>query len=84
MNTSIDTLRAAETLRQAGVPERQAAAHAKVIDDAITGANLVTRDYLDMRLRTELATLRDQLTWRMLGGMSALLALFRLSEWLAS
>ena len=80
MSTSIDTLRAAEALREAGVTERQATAHAKVIDEAITGANLVTRDYLDMRL----ATMRDQLTWRLLGGTSALLALFRLSEWLMS
>lgn len=84
MSTSIDTLRAAETLREAGVPERQASAHARVIDEAITGANLVTREYLDMRLRAELATMRDQLTWRLLGGTGALLALFRLAEWLVS
>ncbi len=44
------------------------------------GANLVTRDYLDARL----AATRDQLTWRVLGGTAALLALYRLSDCLPS
>lgn len=80
MHPSIDTLRAAETLREAGVPERQAAAHARAIDAAFSDASLVTREYLDTRL----ATMRDQLTWRLLGGTGALLALFRFTEWLAT
>ena len=80
MSANIDTLRTAETLREAGVPERQASAHARAIDEALSDAKLVTRDYLDARL----ATLRDQLTWRLLGGTGALLALFRFSEWLVS
>jgi hypothetical protein len=42
--TATDTLRTAEILREAGVPERQAAAHARAIDEAID--NLVTKDYL--------------------------------------
>ncbi len=84
MSATIDTLRTAETLREAGVPVRQASAHARAIDEALSDAKLVTRDYLDMRLRAELATMRDQLTWRLLGGTGVLLALFRFSEWLAS
>ena len=43
-----DTLRTAETLTEAGVPERQAAAHARAVDDAVGG--LVTREHLDARL----------------------------------
>ncbi len=75
-----DTLRTAETLTEAGVPERQAAAHARAVDAAVADAvgDLVTRD----QLRAELAATRDQLTWRLLGGLGALLALFRLSGWL--
>lgn len=46
--SAIDTLQATETLREAGVPERQAAAHARVIDDAV--GNLVTREHLDARI----------------------------------
>ena len=84
MNANIDILRTAETLREAGVPERQASAHARAIDEALSDAKLVTREYLDMRLSAELATTRDQLTWRLLGGTGALLALFRLSDWLMS
>ena len=76
--TVTDTLRTARTLTEAGVPDRQADATARAIDEAITDADLVTKDYL----RAELATMRDQLTWRLLGGMGALLAIFRLSEWL--
>ncbi len=43
--TATDTLRTAETLREAGVPERQATAHARAIDDAARDAvgDLVTR-----------------------------------------
>lgn len=54
--TATDTLRTAETLREAGVPERQAVAHARATDDAVTEATaeLVTREYL----RAELANLR--------------------------
>ena len=43
--TATDTLRSAETLREAGVPERQANAHGRAIDDAARDAvgDLVTR-----------------------------------------
>ena len=45
MSAATDTLRTAETLTEAGVPERQAAAHAKAIDTAAGEAvgELVTR-----------------------------------------
>ena len=82
MSGATDPLRTAETLREAGVLERQTAAHARATDEAVGAAagDLVTREYL----RAELATMRDQLTWRLLGGIGALLALLRLSEWLIS
>ncbi len=45
MSVKTDTLRTAQTLTAAGVPERQAAAHARAIDEAMTDAvgDLVTR-----------------------------------------
>ena len=54
-----DTLRTAETLREAGMSERQASATARGIAEA-TG-NVVTREYLDVRLRAELAVLERRL-----------------------
>lgn len=79
--TATDTLRTARTLTEAGVPDRQADATARAIDEAVSGArdDLLTR----VATREDLAQMRDQLTWRLLGGLGALLALFRLSEWLA-
>ncbi len=45
MSPATDTLRTAQTLTEAGVPERQAAAHARAIDEAMAEAvgNLATR-----------------------------------------
>lgn len=45
MSPATDTLRTAETLTEAGVPERQAAAHARAIDEAMAEAvgSLATR-----------------------------------------
>ena len=43
-----DTLKSAATMREAGVPHRQAEGIARAVDDAC--GNLVTREYLDMRL----------------------------------
>ncbi|MCE2557345.1 MAG: hypothetical protein J4F98_01670 [Acidobacteria bacterium] len=59
MSAATDTLRTAETLTEAGVPERQAAAHARAIDEALGEAvgDLVTRD----NLRAELANLEGRL-----------------------
>jgi len=59
MSATTDTLRTAETLHTAGVPQRQAAAHARAIDQATS--DLVTREYLDMRLRADLADLERRL-----------------------
>lgn len=62
MSAATDTLRTAETLTEAGVPERQAAAHARAIDEALTDAvgDLATRADL-AALRTDLAALRADL-----------------------
>lgn len=80
MSAATDTLRTAEALREAGVNERQAAATARAVEDAVADATgeLVTRDHL----RAELATLRDALTWRIVGIVAGLLALFRGLEWM--
>ena len=45
MSPATNTLRTAETLTEAGVPERQAAAHARAIDEAMAEAvgEVVTR-----------------------------------------
>lgn len=50
--TSTDTLKTAQTLREGGMPDRQADAHARAIDDAVTDgvSNLVTQaDLSDLR-----------------------------------
>ena len=62
--STTDTLRTAETLTEAGVPDRQAAAHARAIEDAATEAvgDLVTRE----DLRSALAELRADLYRMML------------------
>ena len=62
--TTTDTLRTAETLTEAGVPDRQATAHARAIEDAATEAvgDLVTRE----DLRAALAELRADLYRMML------------------
>lgn len=57
--STTDTLRTAETLTEAGVPDRQAAAHARAIEDA--AGDLVTREHLDLKLRAELAALERRL-----------------------
>ena len=87
MSPATDTLRTAETLTEAGVPERQAAAHARAIDEAMAEAvgDLATR--ADLRtgltdLRAELAALRSDM-YRALwiqGGViiGAVVALIRL------
>ncbi len=58
MNGVTDTLRTAETLRRAGVPERQATAHARAIDEAV--GHPVTREDLnatEARLEARIARL---------------------------
>ncbi len=82
MNAATDTLSTAETLREAGVNERQSSAHARAMEEAVAGATgeLVTRDHL----RAELGAMENRLTWRLLGGIGLLLTLFRLIEWLTA
>ncbi|MCY3591659.1 MAG: hypothetical protein OXH32_08540 [Acidobacteria bacterium] len=87
MSPATDTLRTAQTLTEAGVPDRQASAHARAINEAMTEAvgDLATR--ADLRagltdLRAELATLRSDM-YRALwiqGGViiGAVVALMRL------
>ena len=83
MSAATDTLRTAETLTEAGVPKRQAAAHARAIDEAMAEAvgDLVTRADLAV-VRTDLAALRADM-YRALwiqGGViiGAVVALIRL------
>lgn len=61
---TFDTLKFSERLTQAGVPEAQAKAEAEAIRDALQMPDLVTREYFDLRLKTELATTRsDMIKW---------------------
>ncbi len=74
--STTDTLRTAETLREAGVPERQAAAHARAIDEAVgDGHN-------ELATRTDLARLESRIyralliqTAAIVGAMVALMRL---------
>ena len=70
--SATDTLRTAATLREAGVPDRQAAAHARAVDEACTdrAGQLVTRADLYRALLIQTAA-----NAALVGG---LLALFRL------
>ncbi len=58
--SATDTLRTARTLTEAGVPDRQADAHARALDEAV--GDLVTREHLDMTLRADLEALERRLT----------------------
>lgn len=73
MSAATDTLRTAETLTEAGDPERQAAAHARAIDEAVREAadDLVTKDYLR-------ATLYRALLLQAAAIVGAVVALLRL------
>lgn len=59
MAAATDTLRTAETLREAGVPDRQATAHARALEEGCSEAmsGLVTR----ADLRADLASLERRL-----------------------
>lgn len=46
-----DTLKLAERLQAGGFTEQQAKTVAAAFAEAVSGAELVTKDYLDMRLR---------------------------------
>lgn len=54
--TATDTLRTAEILREAGVPDRQAAATARAIDLAVTESRS------DLATREDLAQMETRLT----------------------
>lgn len=71
MSGATDTLRTVNTLREAGVPDRQAAAHARATDDAVSEAieALATRaDVFASRaeLQAEIAALRGDMYRAML------------------
>jgi hypothetical protein len=74
--STTDTLRTAETLTEAGVPERQAAGHARAIEDAATEAvgDLVTRADL-AQLEVRLVRILLIQTGVIIGAVVALLRL---------
>ena len=74
--STTDTLRTAETLTEAGVPERQAGAHARAIEDAATEAvgDLVTRADL-AQLEVRLVRILLIQTGVIIGAVVALLRL---------
>ena len=70
-----DTLKLADRLQAGGFTAEQARTAASAIADALGGADLVTREYLDMKLAETLAeTKADILRW-MFGAMAAQTAL---------
>ena len=74
--STTDTLRTAETLTEAGVPDRQAAGHARAIEDAATEAvgDLVTRADL-AQLEVRLVRILLIQTGVIIGAVVALLRL---------
>ncbi len=68
MSGATDTLRTARTLTEAGVPDRQADATARAIDDAVSEATqeLVTRKHLDLTLSAALADMERRIYRAML------------------
>ena len=74
-STAINTLRFAQRLKAAGVPEHQAEEMAaalgeELVDNLATKADLKTEG---AQLRTEIAALETRLTWRLLAGTALLL-----------
>ena len=67
MSAATDTLRTAETLREAGVPDRQASAHARATDEAVDEAveGLATRADV-AALRADMSGLRADMYRAML------------------
>ena len=60
---TFDTLKFANKLKSAGVPEKQAEAEAEAISEAleVNLKDLVTKEYLDAKLQQELAPIRTDL-----------------------
>jgi hypothetical protein len=88
MAVMFDTLKLAQRLQAAGMPQRQAQDMASALAETITG-DLVTREHLDLRLaetearlRTEIANLRSELIRWFIGTaaviIGAVAALFHL------
>jgi hypothetical protein len=60
---TFDTLKFANKLKSAGVPDKQAEAEAEALSEAleVNLKELVTKEYLDAKLQHELAPLRTDL-----------------------
>ena len=72
---TFDTLKFANKLKSAGVPDKQAEAEAEALAEAleVNLKELVTKEYLDVKLQQELAPIRTDLAvlkW-MIGAMMA-------------
>ena len=75
--TAINTLRFAQRLKAAGVPDHQAEEMAAALGEELVD-NLATKADLKAegaQLRTEIAALETRLTWRLLGGVALLLTI---------
>jgi hypothetical protein len=73
-----------DALQAAGVPEAQAKAHAKAMEDFVV-SEVVTKDYLEHTLTAKLAELKFELVKWIVGsaaaaGITLLLAIFRLGR----
>jgi len=74
----IDTLATARSLEQAGMDSPQAEAVAGAIRTAVTEGAATKADLAD--LKAEIRAELNALTWRILGGVGLLLALFTAFE----
>ena len=82
---TIDTLRYARRLKQAGVAPAQAEAMAdalavELVPNLVTKADLGNavselKAWVKAELRVEIATLEARLTWRLLGGVTVIVGL---------
>jgi len=61
---TFDTLKFANKLKSAGVPDKQAEAEAEAISEVleVNLKDLVTKEYLDVKFQQELAPIRTDLT----------------------
>lgn len=70
-----DTHKAIRSITESGVPEKQAEAIVTVLNEG--GSDVVTKDYLDMKLKTELKDLENRIVWKMLALFVAFAALIK-------
>ena len=70
-----DTHKAIRIIADSGVPDKQAEAIVSAMNDQ--GADIVTKEYLDMKLKVELKDQENRIVWKMLALFIAFAALIK-------